>query len=315
MRGISSAIKKLQMNLLVSWLRGFRAVLHIVVGILLAATILLTGGVRRWKIERVMSWWSGVMLDIFNIEVRVNNAGVQGPRMLVANHVSWLDIILIGYVEPTRFVAKSEIRHWPIAGWLANAMGTFYIRRGKGARDTVPERSEVGAGAGEAPTIPIRSNGKQPISTVGGAKPLLEKVVPHLRAGGSFIVYPEGTTTDGSSVLPFRARLFQAAIEAQCPVQPIALRFGRGADGSDIAPFIGDDDLASHMLRLLKEPALIAEVTYCAPISPQGLDRDALALASHTAISSVVAKPLPVEWRPFEAALDDTDSAIETRTA
>ncbi len=302
------------MNLLVCWLRGFRAVLHILVGIFLAAVILLTGGVRRWRIERVMSWWSGVMLDIFNIQVRVvgrerslrghwprharapghgrpgrgfieelmsrhggHNGSSQGV-MLVANHVSWLDIILVGCVEPTRFVAKSEIRHWPIAGWLANAMGTFYIRRGK-----------------------------------GGAKPLLEKVVPHLRAGGSFIVYPEGTTTDGTSVLPFHARLFQAAVEAQCPVQPLALRFSRGADGSNIAPFIGDDDLASHMLRLLKEPALVAEVTYCAPIKSDGLDRDALALAAQAAISAIVSEPL--KWQPSEVALDHTESDPETRIA
>lgn len=265
-------------SMMFGFYRGFRAVLHVLVGIFLAIGILLTGGVKRWKIEGVMSWWSGVMLDIFNIQVRVVGTGIRGPRLLVANHVSWLDIILIGCVEPTRFVAKSEIQHWPIAGWLANAMGTFYIRRGK-----------------------------------GGAKPLLEKVIPHLQAGGSFILYPEGTTTDGSSVLPFHARLFQAAIEAQCPVQPMALRFSRGADGSNVAPFIGDDDLASHMLRLLKEPALIAEVTYCVPISSQGQDRDSLARAAHAAIAGVVAEPL--EWRPFEAALDDTDSAIETRPA
>ncbi|MEK6806722.1 MAG: 1-acyl-sn-glycerol-3-phosphate acyltransferase [Pseudomonadota bacterium] len=265
-------------SMMFGFYRGFRAVLHILIGIFLAIGILLTGGVKRWKVEGVMSWWSGVMLDIFNIQVRVVGTGIRGPRLLVANHVSWLDIILIGCVEPTRFVAKSEIQHWPIAGWLANAMGTFYIRRGK-----------------------------------GGAKPLLEKVVPHLQAGGSFILYPEGTTTDGASVLPFHARLFQAAIEAQCPVQPLALRFSHGADGSNVAPFIGDDDLASHMLRLLKEPALIAEVTYCAPISLLGRDRDSLALAAHAAIAGVVAEPL--EWRPFEAALDDTDSAIETRPA
>lgn len=240
--------------------------LHIAVGLMLVLVLTLTGGEKRWRVERVMSWWNAVLLDLFNIQVRVHGNRLEGPRLLVANHVSWLDISVIGSLEPTRFVAKSEIRHWPIAGALANVCGTFYIRRGK-----------------------------------GGARPLLDKAVPHLKAGGSFVVFPEGTTTDGSSVLPFHARLFQAAIEAQCPVQPIALRFGRGVDGGSVAPFIGDDDLASHMLRLLKEPALVVDVTYCTPISADGLDRDTLALAAHAIIARVVAEPLPETVPELEA--------------
>lgn len=254
------------MSLLSPWLRGLRVVLHIAVGLLLVLALKLTGGDKRWPVERLMSWWNAVLLDLFNIQIRVEGSGLKGPRLLVANHVSWLDISVIGSLEPTRFVAKSEIRSWPIAGALANVCGTFYIRRGK-----------------------------------GGARPLLEKAVPHLQGGGSFVVFPEGTTTDGTSVLPFHARLFQAAIDAKCAVQPIALRFGRGADGSRVAPFIGNDDLASHMLRLLKEPSLVVDVTYCTPIQPAGFERDGLALAARTAIAAVVAKPLPETLPELEA--------------
>lgn len=254
------------MNPLLSTLRGIRVLLHIAVGLLIVLVVNLTGREKYWPVEKIMSWWNRVLLELFNIQVRVHNQGLQGPRLLVANHVSWLDISVIGSLEPTRFVAKSEIRNWPIAGALANACGTFYIRRGR-----------------------------------GGARPLLDKAVPHLKAGGSFVVFPEGTTTDGTSVLPFHARLFQAAIEAQCPVQPMALRFSRGQDGGSVAPFIGDDDLASHMLRLLKEPALVVDVTYCATLKPDGLDRDTLALAAHASIASVVAEPLADELPELEA--------------
>lgn len=286
------------MSLLLPWLRGLRVVLHITVGLLIVLVINLTGREKRWPVERIMSWWNAVLLDIFNIQIQIHGARLEGPRLLVANHVSWLDISVIGSLEPTRFVAKSEIRHWPIAGALANVCGTFYIRRGK-----------------------------------GGARPLLDKAVPHLKAGGSFVVFPEGTTTDGHSVLPFHARLFQAAVDAQCAVQPMALRFGRGVDGTgeperrgaplecragyapapaptltrhrvaggSVAPFIGDDDLASHMLRLLKEPALVVDVTYCTPIKPEGLDRDTLALAAHIAIARVVSESLREPVSELEA--------------
>ena len=289
------------MSLLLPTLRGFRVLLHIAVGLLIVLVVNLTGREKYWPVEKIMSWWNRVLLDLFNIQVRVHNQGLQGPRLLVANHVSWLDISVIGSLEPTRFVAKSEIRDWPIAGALANACGTFYIRRKKGGRDTVPERSEVGAGATASPTSTTHSRTTQNSKEVGGARPLLEKAVPHLQGGGSFVVFPEGTTTDGTSVLPFHARLFQAAIEAKCAVQPIALRFGRGADGSRVAPFIGNDDLASHMLRLLKEPSLVVDVTYCTPIQPAGFERDGLALAARTAIAAVVAKPLPETLPELEA--------------
>ena len=171
--------------------------------------------------------------------------------MGVANHVSWLDIPLIAACETTRFVAKSDVRHWPVAGWLADAAGTFYIRRGK-----------------------------------GGARPLLDKLVPHLAAGGSVVIFPEGTTTDGAGVLDFHARLFAGAIEAGCPVQPIAIRYGRARDGRDIAPFIGDDDLVSHIWRLLQEPGLVAHITYGEPL--RGNERDALAQAARSAVCAAL---------------------------
>lgn len=235
--------------------RGLRLVAHLLLG--LAAAALLRLDVAGWVApERAMSWWNRGLLRILKLRLAVRGAPLAGARFTVANHVSWLDIPVIGACEPTRFLSKSEVARWPIAGWLANACGTFYIRRGQ-----------------------------------GGARPLLAKLVPHLAAGGSVVIFPEGTTGNGSQLLPFHPRLFAAALAAGCPVQPIAIRYS-----SDLAPFIGDDDLFSHLLRLLQEPELTAELVYCAPIDPRGLDRDGLCARARQAVHAELgALPLEID--------------------
>ena len=227
--------------------------LHVGIGLLLALAVNLDF-TRRLQPERLGQWWWGVLLDIFNLHLTVHGAQIKGARLTVANHVSWLDIPLIGASELTRFVSKSDVQHWPIAGWLANAGGTFYIRRGK-----------------------------------GGARPLLDRLIPHLANGGSVVVFPEGTTTDGTQVLDFHARLFAAATESGAPVQTIAIRYSLDEQGAAVAPFIGDDDLLSHILRLLRTPRLHAEICYGAPL--RGTDRDALALAAQEQVRRVLALP------------------------
>jgi len=240
------------MNRALAGLRGLRLLIHLLLGLLMAAAINLDFS-RRLRGERVMHWWTSVLLEIFNIRLSVTGAALAGARFTVANHVSWLDIPLIGACEPTRFLSKSEVAAWPLAGWLANASGTFYIRRGQ-----------------------------------GGARPLIERLLPHLKGGGSIVVFPEGTSTDGHQVLPFHPRLFAAAIESGVPVQPVAIRYLPAADGSEVAPFIGDDDLLSHILRLLRTPALEAELVYCTPIAPAGMDRNQLAAQAQRAICAAL---------------------------
>lgn len=236
------------------WLRGARLSIHVLTGLLFAVAVNLSFG--RLRPEPLARWWSLRLRRVINLRVSVRGSTVSGARVTVANHVSWLDIPLIAACEPSRFIAKSEIRDWPVAGWLANAAGTFYIRRGK-----------------------------------GGARPLLEQLVPHLEQGGAVVLFPEGTTTDGRDVLPFHARLFGAAIDAGANVQPVALRYGAARDGHLIAPFVGDDDLVSHILRLLREPELAAEVIYAAPIAAQGLERDTLARQAEAAVRAALELP------------------------
>ena len=252
-------------------IKALRLISHLVTGVLLCAAVALDFG-KRLVPEKLARWWSQRLLHILNIHVNVHGRGVNGARVIVANHISWLDIPVICSMEETRFVAKSEVRHWPIAGWFAVAAGTLFIRRGK-----------------------------------GGSKPLLAAAVPHLKAGGSFVFFPEGTTTAGASVLKFHPRLFSAAIEAQCRVQPLALRYEPSPSGAAVAPFIGDDDLVSHILRVLREKSLTVEMTYLQSIDAAGRERDGIAASAHAAIREVVASAA----EPTFADVHDEDEAID----
>lgn len=251
-------------------LRGSRLLVHLGLGLSLVAAVNLDF-TRRLRPEPLSQWWNRHLLQILGIRVRVRGAAVPGGHLAVANHVSWLDISLIAACGPTRFVSKAEVRHWPIAGWLANAAGTFYLARGK-----------------------------------HGTRPLLNKLRPYLQSGGTLTIFPEGTTTTGDSVLPFHARLFGAAIEAQRPVQPMALRYGRTEDGEALAPYVGDDVLLFHILALLRSPGFDAELTYLPPIEPADLDRSQLAQAARAAIESVL---LPERQARAAAQAEDGELA------
>lgn len=242
-------------------LRGLRLVAHLAWGVALVAYVLAGG--RRPR-ERLAQDWSWRLLEILGVRLQMEGTPLRGAHVTVANHVSWLDIPVLSALEPTRFVSKSEVRNWPLAGWFAVAAGTFFIRRGK-----------------------------------GGAAPLLEKLVPHLRRSGSVVIFPEGTTTDGTEVRPFHARLFQAAIEAGCPVQPVTLQYGLTADGRNVAPFVGDDSLFDHVLRLLRCDAIEVRVAYGPPIQPHG-SRDELAEEAHAYVRGAL-QPAPYPYRAVTA--------------
>jgi 1-acyl-sn-glycerol-3-phosphate acyltransferase len=247
--GISAHRASLRMPI-----RSARLILHLLAGTVLVAVVKADrqGWLSRDKLTR---WWNRELLNILHVRVTVRGQRTEGPRVIVSNHVSWLDISVLAACELVRFVSKSEVSAWPVAGWLANAAGTFYLRRG-----------------------------------AGGTRQLTQDLCAHLRSRGSVAFFPEGTTTDGSGMLRFQPRLFAAALESQTAVQPVALRYGRAENGENIAAFIGDDTLSANLLRLLRERELRVEVNYCPVIQPsQDHDRAALALAAHTAVCEIVA--------------------------
>ena len=178
--------------------------------------------------------WSRSMLEVLDIGLTVRGTPPRhGPVLLVANHISWLDILVIHAAVYCRFVAKSEVRHWPLIGTLATGAGTLYIERDS-RRDALR---------------------------------VVHHMADSLKAGDVLAVFPEGTTSDGVSLLPFHGNLVQAAISTQAPVQPVALQFTDAASGANsLTPcYIGDDTLFESVWRTLTGPRITAVVSFGEP--------------------------------------------------
>ena len=182
---------------------------------------------------RVQAWSLGLLARA-GITLQVQGTPVlQGPALLVANHISWLDIPVLHAARYCRFVSKSDVQAWPLVGTLATAGGTLYIQR-ESRRDAL----RMVASMHEA-----------------------------LLRGEVLAVFPEGTTGDGREMLPFHANLLQAAVAAQAPVQPVGLRFADKATGAtSFAPsYIGDETLVGSIWRTLSAPPIEAVVHYGPP--------------------------------------------------
>jgi 1-acyl-sn-glycerol-3-phosphate acyltransferase len=191
--------------------------------------------------QRVQAW-SLQVLKVLGITLRVQGTPpAQGPLLLVANHISWLDIAVIHAAGYCRFVSKSDVKHWPIVGTLATGAGTLYIER-ESRRD---------------------------------AMRVVHHMAERLRAGEVVAVFPEGTTGDGRNMLPFHANLLQAAISANVPVLPLALRFvDVHTGGLHFAPsFVGNETLLGSLWRTLGADTLGAEVRFGTPERAEGRDR------------------------------------------
>ncbi|MFE8072655.1 lysophospholipid acyltransferase family protein [Marinobacteraceae bacterium S3BR75-40.1] len=160
---------------------------------------------------------------------------IDAPVLYVSNHISWTDIPVLLAQTPLRFLAKKEVGKWPVIGWLAREGGTLFIDRGKGQSGQV--RQQIAQALGD---------------------------------GDSVLVFPEGTTSDGTGVLPFHGRLLAAAADADVPVQPITLGYRRRGQPDTIVPFIGNDDFHRHLWRLLRYPGLEVTVIYHRPRWLQG---------------------------------------------
>ncbi len=161
--------------------------------------------------------------------------------MLVVNHISWLDILVLHASGHCRFVSKSDVAHWPLIGRLATGAGTMYIER------------------------ELRRD----------AMRIVHHMTEALLDGDILAVFPEGTTSDGVSLLPFHANLIQAAVSAHAPVQPVALRFTETATGvNSLTPcYIGDDSLLGSVWRTVSGPPITAVVSYGEPQLANGRDR------------------------------------------
>lgn len=240
-------------------LRFTLLVLWVILGLVSVLFIFPLAGSRlRIPVNRL---WSRVLLVICG--VRVTHRGtprMHGPVMWVANHVSWVDIFVLNSVRPAAFVAKSEIRRWPLLGWLARGAGTVFIERGR--RHAVSRISAI-----------LRSRFENN-EAVG--------------------LFPEGTTSAGLDVGPFHASLLEAAIQANADIQPIALRFFYQGIRSDFLSFVGEQNLLQNLWRLLGARDARVEVVFLQVLSSEQCrqsGRAKIAAHAHHAIRQAVVKP------------------------
>jgi 1-acyl-sn-glycerol-3-phosphate acyltransferase len=220
--------------------RMFGVVAQIVSGVIVAWHVFprLTQAQRDARAQQ----WALVMLKRLGIALQVKGERpLHGPLLLVANHVSWLDIVVMHAAGHCRFISKSDVRDWPLVGVLADAAGTLYIER-TSRRDAMRVVHLMAAG---------------------------------LQAGDVLAVFPEGTTGDGSGVLPFHGNLLQAAIAVHAPALPVALQFVDRLSGQrSFAPcYIGDDTLVQSLWRTLRAHNLQAVVQFGVSQHHEGRDR------------------------------------------
>jgi 1-acyl-sn-glycerol-3-phosphate acyltransferase len=246
----------MKQSLCAAW-RLLRVVMHILGG---AWTIWRTfGQLSQPQRDARVQVWAQAMVGKLGIALVVRGQPADGPVLIVANHISWLDIVAIHAARHCRFISKSDIKHWPLIGMLATGAGTIYIER-ESRRD---------------------------------AMRVVHHMAEQLRAGDVLAVFPEGTTGDGTTVLPFHANLLQAAITVNVPVQPVALRFLDGQTGqTSLLPcYVGDDTLLQSLWRTLRADHIQAVVQFGDTQTAQGRDRRAWAADLHNTVSALRSIP------------------------
>jgi 1-acyl-sn-glycerol-3-phosphate acyltransferase len=220
-----------------------RTLAHLLHGMAVVTLVfpLLAAAGRQQRIR----WWSAKLLRLLGVGLTVHGTPRGGATLLVANHVSWLDIAAIHAAVPqARFVSKADVRRWPLIGRLVAGVGTLFIERAS-KRDALR---------------------------------VVHQMADALRAGDTVAIFPEGTTGAGPTLLPFHANLLQAAIATGTPVQPLVLRFRQpGQAFSPAAEFLGETTLAQSLWRMAAAKELQVELRWLIAEGTAHADRRALA--------------------------------------
>ncbi|BAP13553.1 1-acyl-sn-glycerol-3-phosphate acyltransferase [Alcanivorax sp. NBRC 101098] len=217
-------------------------VLYLLWGFVLAFFLGAFWSPYRPVILKAKQRWCRRFLRILGVELTVTGSRVETPVFLVSNHVSWLDIPVIASQRHLYFLSKAEVGAWPLIGMLARAMGTLFIKRGSGESVRVAQ-----------------------------------EIAGRLKRGHTVLVFPEGTTTDGTGLRRFFPQLFDAPLLAQVPVQPLAIRYldSMGAADQSLA-FIGDDEFHHHMWSILLRRKIRVRLHFCEPLDGEGMNRKVL---------------------------------------
>jgi 1-acyl-sn-glycerol-3-phosphate acyltransferase len=204
--------------------------------------------IKRWSI------WVARTLGL-KVTVQGQIDPSMGSALIVANHSSWLDIVVINSIQPAAFIAKAEIEKWPVVGLLVARSGTLFIERGK--RHAVHK--------------------------------VLQDAVERLRQQRFVAVFPEGTTNDGKGLLPFHGNLMEAAIRSEVPVQPLAIAYRNSNDRlATSVEFVGEMTFVGSMLRVLADDDLRVIVTISSSQTTRGKTRHELSDDSRVVIASAL---------------------------
>jgi 1-acyl-sn-glycerol-3-phosphate acyltransferase len=227
----------------------------------LATTVFVFPWIGPEKKQALIRRWSRQLLQMLRVEARVHwqhDGGIPGNVLIVANHISWLDIFVLNTLQPARFIAKAELKRWPVVGRLCTNVGTLFIERER-RRDTHSVNRHT---------------------------------VDALARGDFVAVFPEGTTSDGTGLLKFHSSLFQPIVDAGGHVQPVAIRYRTPADEySDAPAFVGELTFLQSFWRVIGERSLVAELHLTPPLSAKACHRRELSGAAALAIQTALVSP------------------------
>jgi 1-acyl-sn-glycerol-3-phosphate acyltransferase len=202
---------------------------HVLVHLPVVMLLMVRGGAPA---HAAIRWWARGLLRVFGLRVERCGVPLAGAVLFVANHISWIDIIALHSQHMMGFIAKAEIRSWPLVGWLTAQAESIFLRRGNA--DSLGQ--------------------------------VMDEMRQRLQAGHAVAVFPEGGTRDGNALGVFHARIFTAAVAADAPVQPVALCYGTGCEAQSIVAFAPRESFMGNFMRLLGEPARPARVHFLEPI-------------------------------------------------
>jgi 1-acyl-sn-glycerol-3-phosphate acyltransferase len=242
-----------------------RSALHVLLGTLVCALVF------PWLNQRqrgpLVSWWARGFVAALGLRLRVLGhwPAQPGRYLLASNHISWLDIFVIHAVKPVRFVSKSEVRSWPLAGWLASGAGTLFVDRTR-KRDTL----DIGQQMHDA-----------------------------LAAGDAIGIFPEGTTSDGTVVLPFFSSLLQPAVRSEATLVPAGVCYRRAEGGANTEfAYIGEQTFMESVRATLCQPPTEVEVRFGEPFPAGQAHRRELTRKLEHAVAVLLELPVDRHWRP-----------------
>jgi len=213
------------------------------------------------QIQVIAKLWYRIFLICIDLKIHIKtsdhspnaNSSNKGA-VVVANHVSWMDIIVLGSVIPTHFLSKAEVRQWPLIGWMAHQIGTLFIQRGGG----------------------------------GDVEALKKQMLQYVNTEQNILFFPEGKTGAGDRLLAFRPRLFSIPIDSKANIQPMSIKYGLQKSAHRVIPYQPNQNTFNNLLSVMAFGRIDVYVNFAKPIDPSTKSRDQLAIEAQNNIAELL---------------------------